>query len=173
MGLQSNKTTIVSLLNDSSLRDSSPQYPTLTGERIKLCERDELKLQFHFDFNWIRFPPPPITYLSYFKIIIPFFKILITQKWIFSDEIHHWITSLISFSWKSYTRPQKYIYIFIEFTATKLLSGYLVGVWWASSCRSRGEAQMCYKFFYNLQFLIRLFLFMWVDTFVKKNKWSV
>lgn len=84
-----------------SVHDSPQQYAVLTGKKsIKLCEQDELKVQLHRDFNWIFLLSA--LYLLYTKIIIPF-KI---PEWFCSDEIHHQITSLISFSWKCYIWPQ-------------------------------------------------------------------
>lgn len=101
---QSNKSTSTSVFNDSSLHDSSPQYPLLTGNVSNYVSKMSSSCSFILTLIGFFF----ILYLSYFKIIIPF-KTLLTQRWIFSDEIHHWITSLISFSWKCYIWPQKYL----------------------------------------------------------------
>lgn len=85
--------------------DSLPQRSVLT-EKIYQITRVKTSSRCRDARPLIGFSLPAASYLLCTKIIIPPLKYLNAFS---SDEIHHQITPLISFSWKCYIRPRWYL----------------------------------------------------------------
>lgn len=70
---------------------------------------------------------------------------------ILCDEVHHGITSLISFSWKCYMWPQNYLIYYHK--VIKLISYSNDNDMFGIIILLQRKAQTYYKFHYNLQLL--------------------